>query len=366
MMGFRFRKSVKIAPGVRLNVGKKSVGVSMGGKGFRHSINSSGRRTTTVGVPGTGLSYSHAHSSDKKSRIKPTSTSTGITSGVGNQLSQSDYDYTNSPSYIVDQYEKQIMALSQWHRILITPIDWEAKSKQDPPFQIGEMGQNEAAASQTLNEYKPSFFEKLFKKDLHKVKHLQEQVNKGMKKDKQEYDHWIKNVQQAQTYVNPSPHLYIELLRQSGFFKIENELGIQIRPQIKEDELTIELVINDALIPNEVVSLTKTGRLSTKAQTKTNYYGLYQQFICSVILKLIKECFSMLPAVNKISSHVIEEKIDPTDGHQKIFQLIEIKSTKEQVEKLNFEMLEPVAAIEGFEPRWKFLKTKGFQPLGVN
>ena len=54
-MGFRFRKSVKIAPGVRLNIGKKSVGISAGVKGARVSVNSSGRKTTTVGIPGTGL-----------------------------------------------------------------------------------------------------------------------------------------------------------------------------------------------------------------------------------------------------------------------------------------------------------------------
>ena len=56
-MGFRFRKSVKIAPGVRLNIGKKSVGISAGVKGARVSVNSKGRVTKTVGLPGTGLSY---------------------------------------------------------------------------------------------------------------------------------------------------------------------------------------------------------------------------------------------------------------------------------------------------------------------
>ena len=53
-MGFRFRKSVKIAPGVRLNIGKKSVGISAGVKGARVSVNSSGRKTTTVGHPRNG------------------------------------------------------------------------------------------------------------------------------------------------------------------------------------------------------------------------------------------------------------------------------------------------------------------------
>ena len=56
-MGLRFRKSFKIAPGVRLNLNRKSVGVSLGGKGARYSINSSGRRTATVSVPGTSERY---------------------------------------------------------------------------------------------------------------------------------------------------------------------------------------------------------------------------------------------------------------------------------------------------------------------
>jgi tetratricopeptide (TPR) repeat protein len=56
-MGFRMRKSIRVAPGVRLNVSKRGVGVSAGAGGLRYSVNSSGRRTTSVrsGVP--GVSY---------------------------------------------------------------------------------------------------------------------------------------------------------------------------------------------------------------------------------------------------------------------------------------------------------------------
>ena len=57
-MGFNFRKSLKIAPGVRLNITKKGISsVSLGGKGARVNLGKKGTRTT-VGVPGTGLSYS--------------------------------------------------------------------------------------------------------------------------------------------------------------------------------------------------------------------------------------------------------------------------------------------------------------------
>lgn len=64
-MGLRFRKNIKILPGVKLNFGKKSAGVSVGTTGARYSVNSSGRKTSTVGVPGTGLSYSKSSSSKK-------------------------------------------------------------------------------------------------------------------------------------------------------------------------------------------------------------------------------------------------------------------------------------------------------------
>jgi tetratricopeptide (TPR) repeat protein len=54
-MGFRMRKSIKVAPGVRVNVSKRGVGASVGGKGGRYSVHSSGRRTVSAGsgvVPG--------------------------------------------------------------------------------------------------------------------------------------------------------------------------------------------------------------------------------------------------------------------------------------------------------------------------
>lgn len=56
-MGFRFRRSMKIAPGIRLNLTKTGVGISAGVRGARVSVHSSGRTTTTAGLPGTGLSW---------------------------------------------------------------------------------------------------------------------------------------------------------------------------------------------------------------------------------------------------------------------------------------------------------------------
>lgn len=77
---FRFRRSVKLFPGVRWNFGKKSTSLSIGGRGANYTVGTSGSRTT-VGIPGTGLSYTETsgHSS---------STATGERSGCMGCLGQ--------------------------------------------------------------------------------------------------------------------------------------------------------------------------------------------------------------------------------------------------------------------------------------
>lgn len=66
-MGWRYRKSIKILPGVRLNLNKKSRSISIGGKGFHTTFSSTGRVTKTVGIPGTGL-YHTTSKTRKKSQ----------------------------------------------------------------------------------------------------------------------------------------------------------------------------------------------------------------------------------------------------------------------------------------------------------
>ena len=81
-MGFRFRKSIKILPGTRLNVSKSGVGISTGVKGARISTGPSGTRVTTS-IPGTGI-YNVQNIGDGKSKpaaakVSPTSIpATGI------------------------------------------------------------------------------------------------------------------------------------------------------------------------------------------------------------------------------------------------------------------------------------------------
>lgn len=55
-MPLHFRKSVKVAPGVRINFGKKSTSVSVGPRGAKITMGTNGTHVSS-GIPGTGLYY---------------------------------------------------------------------------------------------------------------------------------------------------------------------------------------------------------------------------------------------------------------------------------------------------------------------
>ncbi len=67
-MGFRYRRSIRLAKGLRINLSKSGPSLSVGGRGLAGNFGPRGTRAT-VGLPGTGLSYSVA--SRRRRRTRP-------------------------------------------------------------------------------------------------------------------------------------------------------------------------------------------------------------------------------------------------------------------------------------------------------
>jgi uncharacterized protein DUF4236 len=65
-MGFRYRRSLRVAPGLRLNLSKSGISASVGRPDL--TVNFGRRSRATLGIPGTGLSYT---SYSKSGRTRP-------------------------------------------------------------------------------------------------------------------------------------------------------------------------------------------------------------------------------------------------------------------------------------------------------
>lgn len=67
-MGFRYRKSINLGGGFRINLSKSGVGYSWGTKGYRITKTASGKTRRTYSIPGTGLSYVSETSQNRNSQ----------------------------------------------------------------------------------------------------------------------------------------------------------------------------------------------------------------------------------------------------------------------------------------------------------
>lgn len=56
-MGIQYRKRKSLGKNTQLNISNKSVGISTGVKGAKFSMNSRGRSSINLSIPGTGFKY---------------------------------------------------------------------------------------------------------------------------------------------------------------------------------------------------------------------------------------------------------------------------------------------------------------------
>lgn len=72
-MALRIRKSIKIAPGVKINLSKSGISTSLGGKGSAVNLGKRGARVTTS-IPGAGISSSKLYGTGKRAAQPAVST----------------------------------------------------------------------------------------------------------------------------------------------------------------------------------------------------------------------------------------------------------------------------------------------------
>ena len=186
-MGLRVRKSFKVAPGVRINVGRKSAGVSVGCKGLRYSVNSRTGARATASIPGTGISYTTSTRSYSSSAYSRNSELKRL------QKQQEKMEELERNKLEVELYENKLDMIKSIHKECDDSVNWIDIASTEPPFKFdeGEKGVNELEAIQKLENYKPSFFSKILKKQEIEINKLKKDVDIAKNKDEEEYKSFV-------------------------------------------------------------------------------------------------------------------------------------------------------------------------------
>lgn len=83
-MVFRFRRTMKIAPGVKLNLTKKGISARLGPKGFGVTTGTSGT-TVSAGIPGSGF---HVSQKLNKGKAAPSQEACSVTESNNKPLAK--------------------------------------------------------------------------------------------------------------------------------------------------------------------------------------------------------------------------------------------------------------------------------------
>ncbi|WP_423409048.1 DUF4236 domain-containing protein [Heyndrickxia sp. MSNUG] len=359
-MGLRFRKSFKVAPGVRVNVGKSGVGMSVGGKGLRYSVHSSGRRTSTVGIPGTGLSYSST-SGSRSYKTEAYKRRNELARREREQQKLQEQEYARLQ---VELHENRLEQIRSTHHESDDPVDWNEVYHREPPFPEGHEGPNELRAKIALETYEPGFVDRLFKKGEAKVRKLEAELQDAVQKDSALMDEWKQMHTMAKRVLVRDIDAYFEVLDEFGPLDDLVEFGSGFEFGTDNPYLIhVSFDVNaQQTIPEKTLSLTKTGKLSEKSMSKTAYYDLYQDYVCSCALRIARDMFALLP-VDYVFVHAYEDQLNSATGHQSKVAILSVKYDKTTLDKLNFSSLDPSDALSNFEHHMNFKKTKGFEDV---
>ena len=129
--------------------------------------------------------------------------------------------------------------------------------------------------------------------------------------------------------------------------------------------LTATLNVNgENVIPTEIRSLTKSGKLSIKPMPKNKFYEIYQDYVCGSALRIARELFALLP-VDMIIVNAIGSLLNKQTGHLEDTPILSIAIPRKTFDMLNFENLDPSDSLNNFVHNMDFKKGKGFGPVEV-
>lgn len=271
----------------------------------------------------------------------------------------------------VSDWENYVETIQSIHKNCTEPIDWFQIKNAEKPLEPNQEFKNENLAKIKLDTFKPSFFDKIFGSTRKKINRLQESLEQAKIKDKKENDlkhsEYLNEIQNWEELIdislgieNKDVDAYKKALQYFDPFSDIGELGTKISFNFEKKHIDIDLYVNSLdVIPDYILSQTSTGKLSKKAMPKTRFNELYQDYVCSSLLRVAREVFAYLP-LEYVRINAMSQIVNSKTGHLEKQPILSTIIPPSTINKLNLESIDPSDSIQNFVHNMSFNKTKGF------
>ncbi len=274
----------------------------------------------------------------------------------------------------VEKYTNYIDVLQSLHKDASDWIDWKAIAGEAAPSMPVATHDQEEMAQAKLNAFHPGFFDKLFGLTKGKINRLEKELDAARLRDEANHSTRIEAYQKnlsewelmqsfAKGIFDKDVKQYKEVLGYFNPFSDVGDLGSEIRFNISEDYVELNLMIkSDEVIPKYTLSQTSTGKLSQKSMPVTRFNEIYQDYVCSCVLKVARETCALLP-VKFVVVNAVGELLNSSTGKLEEQAVLSVLIYPDTLAKINFEQIDPSDSMRNFKHNMKFKKTEGFLPV---
>jgi hypothetical protein len=271
----------------------------------------------------------------------------------------------------VSDWENYVETIQSLHKNCTEPVDWQQIENTKKPIEPTLESKNETIAKNKLDNYKPSFLDKLFGSTPKKLNRLNILLRQAREKDKKEYDinfnlylDELKNWEELQEISvgikNRRTEFYKKALQYFDPFSDIGELGTQISFNFKENYIDVDLHVNSLdVIPDYELKQTSTGKLSKKDMPKTRFNELYQDHICSASMRIAREVFAYLP-IDYARINAVAQIVNTKTGHLEEQPILSVIFPPKTIVNLNLKSIDPSDSMRNFVHNMSFNKTRGF------
>ena len=279
----------------------------------------------------------------------------------------------------VEEWEEYVEVLQTIHKTSNDPVDWHELLNTPKPEAPIYSNVHTAEIQYRIDNFKPSLLDKLvfdrfFSSVEKKKKNLEQLLTGAIQKDEMRH---AENVEKHKRECEELDYLKSMakgvIAKEAEHHKNAIEyfdplsdiscLGSQIEMQFENELVDVSIQVHsDELIPDYTLSQTSTGKLSKKKMTKSAFNELYQDHVCSAVLRVGRELFNYL-LVPCVRVNAVAEMLNTQTGYMEKQPILSVIVTRETLDKMNLDAIDPSDSMSNFIHAMKFKKTEGFQPV---
>lgn len=280
---------------------------------------------------------------------------------------QAKLDAISSARLEIETFENQLEVLLSTHKDCATPWDWIASACSLPPLPPVRESKYEIRAKQTAAILPPS-----------ELRGWEERIEVARIKDEESYqsalaeyhqDHrdWEASVNLARKIRAGDAGAYGEAINELSPLSEITHFGSSTEfifhsPRLIECSLALS---SSRVIPTEAKTLTASNKVSVKAIPAARFQELYQDYLCSCVLRVARELFALLPVATVLIS-TRTAITDAKSGKTMEQAVLSVAFSRDDFTKIDFSNIDPSDTIELFTHRGDFKasrKSGAFAPI---